>query len=205
LSARGRYPRLTWLLSVVPVGLRLFGGYRDGCRLRVDGRSRRGLSAACGSAETFGLGGGMSLSTHGLMPGSVRTSGPCGGLRFRRRRVRCRGLHRPFEGGADGHHDGEPERDDHRPRPDLQEWVSLQVAGDISEPHVGTALPAAPEDRLRREMSGDDIGKGAHTGSICRCFTFLSAFYVDQGLYPSPLAVLRGRLAVSCSGNPGAP
>ena len=29
--------------------------------------------------------------------------------------------------------------------------------------------------------------------------------YVDQGLHPSPLAVLRGRLAVSCSGNPRAP
>jgi len=72
-------------------------------------------------------------------------------------------------GRADGHHDGETERDDHRPRLDLQERVSLQVAGEISEPHVQAALPAAPADR-RREISGEVTG--TRGSLIRRCSAF---------------------------------
>jgi hypothetical protein len=46
----------------------LFFRFRDECRLWVDGRG-------VGLGVAFGLGGGMCLSTQGVMPGSMRTSG----------------------------------------------------------------------------------------------------------------------------------
>lgn len=156
---------------------RLFGGYRGGYRLR-----RRGGWA--GRGLRFGRGFRPGRGYIPLYPrfdagvGADERLG--GGLWFRSRSVRGRDLHRSVERDADGHHDGETEGDDHRPRPDLQEGIPPQIADEISEPH---ALPAAPEDRRRREASGDDIGKGAHAGLVCRRFGFLCAFYVDQGLH----------------------
>jgi hypothetical protein len=54
-------------------------GTYAGCGSTAGPEGGAGLGAACGSVETFGLGGRMSLSTHGLMPGSVRTSDPVAG------------------------------------------------------------------------------------------------------------------------------
>ena len=43
--------------------------------------------------------------------------------------VSRRRLYRPVKEGGDGHHDGEPEREDHSAHPDLEEWVSLESGG----------------------------------------------------------------------------
>jgi hypothetical protein len=79
-----------------------------------------------GTGVARDLGEGMSFSTHGSTPGSERTSGLGGGLHLRFRGCR---LYRPVKEGGDGHHDGEPEREDHRARPDLEERISLEPVG----------------------------------------------------------------------------
>ena len=129
-----------------------------------------GPGAACGLGRAFGLGGYDLLypRVDARVDADERLGG---GLRFRCRSGRDCNLFRPVEGGADGKHDGETESDDHRPRPDLEERVSLEVAGEIAEPHVGAALPGAPQDRPRREAPGDHINGGVHASPVRRHFT----------------------------------
>jgi hypothetical protein len=57
-------------------------GFGAGCGSTTgsDGETGLGAASGCGTTTTFGLGGGMSLSTRGLMPGSVRTSGSIEGF-----------------------------------------------------------------------------------------------------------------------------
>jgi hypothetical protein len=90
----------------------------------------------------------MSLSTQGTMPGSERTSGLEVEFIFSGfAAATCKGRSR----GGDGHHEGETERDDHRPRPDLEEWIPLVPVGEVTASHVRVALQAAPKDRHRRQ------------------------------------------------------
>src|SRR5215212_9218253 len=103
-------------------GLWLFIWFRRGYRLRVRGRLRWGGW----SGYDLWLGRGYVP----LYPGVDAWIGA--DERHRRGlhlRFRDCGLHRPVEGGGDDHHDGEHEREDHRDRPDLQEWVSLEPVG----------------------------------------------------------------------------